>query len=322
MKKKIILVFLLALIISRCKDPSINFTPVAEQEEILVPDVIEVEESINDPQVTGAACVSNSDSTNVMFNPIDSIEIPNDLPVTHDLSEDMPPVRSQGNQGSCVAWATAYYLKSYQEKIQGNYDYNSYEDVMSPSFVYNQTKSNINCMSGSSISRALELLKTQGVSTWKEFPYTEEQCSRMPSEELIISSGKNKIKEYYSVQIPESNTDENYTLINLVKTLIYQKQPVVISLDWKDIVFEEIDNETVATSFSLNPTDECGHAVLLVGYDDEMNAFKIVNSWGTSWGNKGYAWVDYKFFLPTTDEDFIEGLNESYVTFDEDKEDE
>jgi len=43
-----------------------------------------------------------------------------------------------------VAWATTYYLKNYQEKIQNEYDYLSYENVMSPAFVYNQSKVNPN----------------------------------------------------------------------------------------------------------------------------------------------------------------------------------
>ena len=32
------------------------------------------------------------------------------------------------------------------------------------------------------------------------------------------------------------------------------------------------------------------HAVVVVGYTPDR--FKIRNSWGTSWGEKGYAWFD------------------------------
>ncbi len=42
-----------------------------------------------------------------------------------------------------------------------------------------------------------------------------------------------------------------------------------------------------------------GHAVCLVGYDDNKNAFKFINSWGTSWGIDGYGWISYDFMENT-----------------------
>lgn len=39
------------------------------------------------------------------------------------------------------------------------------------------------------------------------------------------------------------------------------------------------------------------HAMALVGYDDNKNAFRIRNSWGTDWGDEGSIWVDYDFFI-------------------------
>lgn len=52
-----------------------------------------------------------------------------------------------------------------------------------------------------------------------------------------------------------------------------------------------------------------GHAVLCVGFDDNKlitnqrngtttnGAFLIKNSWGPSWGESGYGWIPYKYFL-------------------------
>ena len=62
-----------------------------------------------------------------------------ELPPRVDLSKDMPPPGFQGNLNSCVGWAMAYGLKSYQEKLEQkrpyfkgtNIDSNA---VFSPSF--------------------------------------------------------------------------------------------------------------------------------------------------------------------------------------------
>jgi Papain family cysteine protease len=35
------------------------------------------------------------------------------------------------------------------------------------------------------------------------------------------------------------------------------------------------------------------HALLLVGWDDEKQAWLIKNSWGTKWGENGFGWVKY-----------------------------
>jgi len=53
-----------------------------------------------------------------------------------------------------------------------------------------------------------------------------------------------------------------------------------------------------------------GHAVVAVGYDDNMKikntnpgdvettgAFLIRNSWGTRWGDGGYGWLPYDYVL-------------------------
>jgi len=57
-----------------------------------------------------------------------------------------------------------------------------------------------------------------------------------------------------------------------------------------------------------------GHAVLAVGYDDSLpigsgdnekvGAFLIRNSWGESWGERGYGWLPYEYVLGGLAEDW------------------
>jgi C1A family cysteine protease len=41
-----------------------------------------------------------------------------------------------------------------------------------------------------------------------------------------------------------------------------------------------------------------GHSVLICGYDDDKQALLIRNSWGTQWGDGGYAWIPYAVGSP------------------------
>jgi hypothetical protein len=46
----------------------------------------------------------------------------------------------------------------------------------------------------------------------------------------------------------------------------------------------------------VDQTSGSGHAVALVGYDDNRGAFKLRNSWGRRYGDNGYAWISYSDF--------------------------
>ncbi|OHD66885.1 MAG: hypothetical protein A2176_12550 [Spirochaetes bacterium RBG_13_51_14] len=38
---------------------------------------------------------------------------------------------------------------------------------------------------------------------------------------------------------------------------------------------------------------DINHAITIVGWDDNKEAYLVKNSWGTQWGDKGYAWIKY-----------------------------
>ena len=38
-----------------------------------------------------------------------------------------------------------------------------------------------------------------------------------------------------------------------------------------------------------------GHAVIMIGWDNSIKCLKIMNSWGETWGDKGFLWLSYDY---------------------------
>ena len=45
--------------------------------------------------------------------------------------------------------------------------------------------------------------------------------------------------------------------------------------------------------FNENASSNVNHMVTLVGWDDDLQAWLIKNSWGEYWGENGYMWINY-----------------------------
>ncbi len=202
------------------------------------------------------------------------------LPESVDLSYRFPPAGIQGGQGSCVGWAVAYGARSY-------YNFKSLEITpdsklaFSPAFIYNLIKDRDGkCQSGSSIIKALNLVRDQGVPRMSDFPYLETNCTRTPSEVVINKAGKHKIRDFKLISNIES-----------VKGELYRGHPVIVGMMVSDS-FEKLQGRLVYNDEQSQPTG--GHAMVITGYDDKRRAFRVFNSWGPSWGENGFGWVGYQ----------------------------
>ena len=65
-------------------------------------------------------------------------------------------------------------------------------------------------------------------------------------------------------------------------------------------VYSEFESQQVAASGIVpmpSPADQVvgGHAVVLVGYNDAVDRFRVRNSWGTGWAQAGYFEMPYLY---------------------------
>jgi len=223
------------------------------------------------------------------------------LPSYLDYSADLPPVRSQGQQQSCVAWATAYALKFYEEKKENNSDVE-----FSPSFIYNQINKGKD--GGSSFMDALNVLSQQGAALWNDMPYDEKDYLTKPTDAV-----KEKAKPYGIENWRRVNTAD----MKEVKILLNSGYPVIIGAHIDEDFRSAKPTGPNGYVYNKKGGQYAGtHAMLVVGFDDSKNAFKVMNSWGPTWGNNGFCWIDYQFFQEIVAEGYIAYDKKTNVTPD------
>ncbi|MBU3580454.1 BON domain-containing protein [Polynucleobacter sp. AP-Capit-er-40B-B4] len=203
------------------------------------------------------------------------------IPPQVDLTSRMLLPGYQGPQSSCVAWAVAYSAESYY--ANNTNPINSRKRfVGSPAFIYNQLTTDKNrCQSGTTVIDALSLLKQQGVPNLSEFPYYENSCSEIPSEQVRVSAENQRISDFHYIQ---RNDKES------IKAQLYAGHPVIFGMNVPQS-FLDFRGRSIYSDLSSGAPN--AHAMVLVGYDDNKSAFKVINSWGDWWGDKGYGWIDY-----------------------------
>jgi hypothetical protein len=240
-------------------------------------------------------------------------------PSAMDLTSEMPPVGDQGAQNSCVAWAKGYYDKTHVEYIEHYYGLQDTawhlddpRHQISPSFIYNQI--NAGRDAGASILDAQILLGDQGACMMNDFPYHDNDYTTWPSESAFENAIPGRDGQGWGISMAEDPG------VTQVKYLVSGHNTCVLGIN----VYPNFDNinnyDTVYTVHDKTGRSRGTHAVCIVGYDDNKptadgpGAFRLVNSWGTDWGNKGYCWMSYYAVHKVK-----AGLSLGWVYYDDDR---
>lgn len=213
------------------------------------------------------------------------------LPKAVSLRKYAPRPLNQGEQGSCVGWASAYAARTILEAATTGADPNKI--AFSPSFLYNQI--GLRGCQGAYTGQALEHMKQRGLLPFSKFPYDPNSCNRRPSQGQLQEATRYKIKGYNRL----TKTGRNYDVdLEAVKQNIAQGAPVIIAAkvpySFQDMMGKKVWHPKASEKRSINRLG--GHAMCLIGYDDNKRQFEIQNSWGTQWGDKGFVFVGYDDF--------------------------
>lgn len=215
------------------------------------------------------------------------------LPSSIDLSIYAPFPRHQGTIFSCVGWSVGYGALTMERAIQNGWTDRAKitNESSSALFLYNQIKIG-NCTRGARISDALIFLQEKGDCLAKYYDKNLDDCEQPTTPDLLKNASNFRISDYAALFDGELDQIDK---INRIKRALAQNKPVVIGLRIKNN-FYKLEDAAFWHPYLGDTTYAGGHAMVVVGYDDNLASFRIFNSWGPKWGKNGMIWVKYNEF--------------------------
>ena len=199
-----------------------------------------------------------------------------------DLRASCSPVEDQGREGSCVANAIVGALE-YQQIRQGL----PVRDLSRLFVYYNARRLGERIgQGGTYVHRAMAAVLGFGVCPASMWPYQPAMTDEQPTDDCYQAALSFRTLQF-------ARTDYGLG----AREALANDLPVILTM----LVARE-DFGRARTSGKLIPRGNgqweepaSGHAMLIVGYDDDKNAWLVRNSWGPGWGDGGHVWIDYDY---------------------------
>ena len=208
------------------------------------------------------------------------------LPGSVDLRPKCPPVLDQGQLGSCTANALANAHLFNQLAQPGGQD-----QLPSRLFIYwneRNLEGTTNSDSGAQIRDGIKVLAKLGAPPEPLWPYAIAKFATKPP-----------AKAYQAALSHQALTYQRVTQsLSQLKGALALGFPVVFGFT----VYESFESPAVAKTGIVPMPGAAeravgGHAVMAVGYDDSKQVFRVLNSWGSGWGQKGFFTIPYAYLV-------------------------
>ena len=204
-----------------------------------------------------------------------------------------PTVAAQGAYSTCVGFACGYFLRTILEAKTRNLTRKAAIDqfAFSPGYLYEKAKTATDyaCDQGVYLTKAFAVLRDAGAVPASAFPYPA--CSQQTGPVDALAA-RYRIAAYERLSGPR---DDDAQKTYRFKKALAGGSPVVVGLVVPTSFFSA--KKTWKPTPTDSPTDPrlTGHALCVVGYDDRRygGAFRVVNSFGKTWGDGGFCWIRY-----------------------------
>jgi len=208
------------------------------------------------------------------------------LPSSVDLRAAWWKIGDQENTGSCVGWASTDGVMRYHMVKAGRL---GQAETLSPRFTWMASKETDEFTNrpetfiegaGTSLKAAMDILRKYGAVPEALLRFHIETAMFVGNESVFFATAAGRrVAAYFNL-----GKD-----LNQWRTWLASHGPVMVGLQ----VDATWDNAKATNgnldNFKSN-TVRGGHAVCLVGYT-QQNRFILRNSWGTGWGDNGFAYA-------------------------------
>jgi C1A family cysteine protease len=199
------------------------------------------------------------------------------LPPVVDLTSKLSPIRDQKDLGSCSWEAMVAFLEFNQKPLI----------TKSVLFGYYNTRLGEGAPNEDTGCEPRDVFKSaqkDGDCANKYWPYWTCRFNKKPSTKAYTNAIYH-ITSYHAL-----------TNLHDIKACLASGSPVYIGFT----VYSSFESEEVAKNGIMPmPVDGeeilGGHAVVIVGYDDNKQRLLVRNSWGKKWGVKGYFYMPYGY---------------------------
>ncbi len=249
-------------------------------------------------------------------------------PNSIDLRQWCSSIENQGALGSCTAHAAVGVVEYFQRRSFGKHIDGS------RLFVYKTTRNLIGATgdSGAWLRNTMGALVLCGVPNESYWPYTDvtPDFDQEPPQFIYAIADNYEAIEYFAHD-PLGMNIPRQDVLNSVKTYLVKGIPSMFGF-WGYASFDFGDKPghiPLPTDNELAGDPEWGHAIVAVGYDDNLKitntvsnkstkgALLIRNSWGLNWGQSGYGWMPYDYVLKNIALDFWSMLMMKWVDTDQ-----
>jgi len=182
------------------------------------------------------------------------------------------PIKDQGQCGSCWAFSTTGSMEGAHQIKTGNLVSLSESNLVDCSWL------NLGCHGGN-MDTAFGYTQTHPLETEADYPYT-------PSSGLFAckyDKSKGVVSDVSYVDVTKKSSAQLKAALNV--------GPVSIAIEADQPVFHQYTSGIITSTSCGTSLD---HGVLAVGYgtgSDGTPYYIVKNSWGVSWGQKGYVYI-------------------------------
>lgn len=210
------------------------------------------------------------------------------LPPSVSMLPLMPPAYDQKAHGSCTAQAARGAVQFTAKEQTG---FKRKQPVPSAMFIYWNTRNDQGTAhddSGATLRGTFKSLVRYGYCAERFWAYKDDNLLEQPTDDAYVKAAPYRLRTSAYMRVPQTLT--------ALKTCLFERNPVAFGA----MLYESFDRARVSgvVPYPLKDEDAIGgHAMLVVGYDDERQAFLVRNSWGKRWGLDGYCWIPYSYIL-------------------------